>query len=166
MKSIQQILIRANFTTVLIVAVSTQVTFLLPAVAGDNKVYPGSTCLPESSDSASRLTRTGGRIFNPGSQGNVNLRCPIGRDNTTGGTPNSFIDVTGNVQIESCTLNTYRVNGTLITRNQDNDNRFTDVGNGIRRIDIRNANQESQGAYEIQCQLPPGASFVRYSLAE
>lgn len=166
MKFINQHISKRNYATMLIITLLTQVTAVVPAFAGDNKVYPGSGCLPVSAESGSRLIRSGGKITNADSQNNLILVCPIIRDVTTGGVPNSFIDITGGVRLDSCTLNTYNVDGTLVARNQDSDGRFTSLSGGGFRLDIQNASQASQGAYEIACILPPGASLVRYSLSE
>jgi len=123
----------------------------LPATAqGDNKVYAGSNCLAANPDSVANLSRTGGIFTSRNPSGVV---CPIVRDNTSGGNPSAFIFVSGNLSVDSCVLNTYRQDGSLRARTQDSDGQLERIGN-LRKFDIRNAPQVSQGAYEIRCDLP------------
>lgn len=134
-----------RFVVTLAITTLTLTAFSFPAKAGDNKVYSGSACLPVSAESASLLRRTRERTLSPPSgQANVSLVCPIVRDKTGGGSTSSFIDVTGAVRIDRCVLNTYSANGTLVASIQDSDDNFTSVGNGIRRIDIKNTPQIPQ----------------------
>ncbi len=162
MNQIKQIITQTGIELVLTVLL----TFVIsaPAFAGDNKVYPGSACLPVNQIYAPNLVRVGGKTQANGAS--IVVRCPIVRDITGGGIPNSFVDVKGDIDINSCTLNTYRENGTLIAKHGDDDRRFTDMDNDIKRFDMRNATQSNQGAYEIECTLRKGAEIVRYSMAE
>lgn len=164
MRSIKLLFTRTSSSIAIVATLLSQVTFSLPASAGDNKVYPGSGCLPASATYASNLIRVNGKV--QANNSSIVVKCPIVRDTTTGGVPNSFIDVKGNVDIDSCSLNTYKVDGTLIAKHKDSDGSFENIGNGVKRIDIRNADQSNQGAYEIDCVLSAGAEIVRYSLAE
>ena len=163
MNQIKQIITQTGIALVLTVLL----TFVIsaPAFAGDNKVYPGSACLPADPDFVDKLAHTDGKAKNVGSS-QIAVTCPIVRDETGGGIPDSFIDVEGLTNPEACTLNTYRVDGTLIASHKDNNRRLTDVGNGVKRFDIRNAGQSNQGAYEIRCELQRDDAVVRYSMAE
>lgn len=163
MNQIKQIITRTGVA--LIVTTLLSLVISAPAFAGDNKVYPGSACLPADPVFVDKLEHIDGKARNVGNS-QIAVTCPIVRDETGAGIPDSFIDVEGVIDPRACTLDTYRENGTLIARHQDDDRTLTDIGNGVKRFDIRNAGQSSQGAYEIRCELQPDDAVVRYSMAE
>lgn len=120
-----------------------------PALAGDNKVYPGSTCKPINSgttglfygNNATNLTQV---TPNPV---DIDVVCPVVRDNTTGPVgsgPNAFIDVNSNTV--SCSLKTTDEYG-VSTFGSATAVPFQPVaGVNAWRFDIRAIPQVSQGA--------------------
>ncbi len=158
--------------TKIIVVVATLIStaaISAPALAGDNKVYAGSTCKPINSgttglfygNGATNLTHV---TTNPV---DINVVCPVVRDNTTGPVgsgPNAFIDVNSNTV--SCSLDTTTEFGET-TFNSATAVPFQPVaGINVWRFDIQAVPQVSQGAYIVKCTLPPSTSVLRYSVAE
>lgn len=133
-----------------------------PAFAGDNKVYSGSACMPESNPVPAGVSL--GNQLNNFSAGAINVRCPVVRDETgtaEGGGPDAFIDVSS--PTVTCSVNTTRLEGgTFASRTATP----FQVSPGVFRYDIRNVPQVSQGAYNISCRLPQFTSIIRYSVAE
>jgi hypothetical protein len=134
-----------------------------PVFAGDNKVYAGSTCKPTEETGATGLFY-GNNTTNLGLV-NVNVVCPVVRDDTTGpvgGGPNAFIDVNSN--LVTCSFDTTNEYGLGTFNSIAGVPVF--VAAGIYRMDIRGVPQVAQGAYKIRCTLPPNTAILRYSVAE
>lgn len=160
---------RTKAITALLATLISTAALSTPALAGDNKVYPGSTCKPINSgttglfygNGASNLTHV---TPNPV---DINVACPVVRDNTTGPVgsgPNAFIDVNSNTV--SCSLDTTDEFG-VATLNSTTAVPFQPVaGVNAWRFDIRAVPQVSQGAYIVKCTLPPSTSVLRYSVSE
>jgi hypothetical protein len=131
-----------------------------PARAGDNKVYAGSTCKPTTETGTTGMFY-GNNATNLGAA-NVNVVCPVVREVTTGGTPNAYVDVNSNAV--TCTLVTTNATGLGIFDSGTAAPVF--LAAGVYRIDIQGVGQVSQGAYHIDCTLPPATAVLRYSIAE
>lgn len=146
----------AAFVTILILTAGLSA----PALAGDNKVYAGSTCKPVEETGTTGLYY-GNNTTNLGAV-DVDVVCPVVRDVTTGAAPNAYIDV-----------NSSSVSCTVVVSNADGLGTF-DTGSaapvllaaGVYRIDIQGVSQVSQGSYHIACNLPPTTAILRYSVAE
>jgi hypothetical protein len=135
-------------------------TLAAPALAGDNKVYSGSTCKPTTETGATGMFY-GNNATNLGGA-NVNVVCPVVREVTAGGTPNAYVDVNSNAV--TCTFVTTNANG-LGTFDSGTAAPVLLVA-GVYRIDIQGVGQVGQGAYHIDCTLPPATAVLRYSVAE
>lgn len=131
-----------------------------PALAGDNKVYSGSTCKPTTETGATGMFY-GNNATNLGGA-NVNVVCPVVREVTSGGTPNAYVDVNSNAV--SCTFVTTNANGLGTFDSGTAAPAF--LAAGVYRIDIQGVAEVSQGAYHIDCTLPPATAVLRYSVAE
>jgi hypothetical protein len=133
-----------------------------PALAGNNKVYPGSNCKPQESGTTG--IAYGHNATNTGNT-TVTVKCPIVRENTTGpvgGGPNSYIYVNSNTV--SCTFRTSNLYGVGTFNSQTPAPTF--VTAGVYRINIAAVPQVSQGSYHISCTLPPQTAVLLYSVAE
>jgi hypothetical protein len=103
-----------------------------------------------------------GNNFNNFSTQSISVRCPVVRDETGSlGGPSAFIDVSS--PTVKCSVNTTKLeSGTFASRTATPFQVFP----GVFRYDIRNVPQVAQGAYNIECSLPPSTSIFRYSVAE
>jgi len=131
-----------------------------PALAGDNKVYSGSTCKPTTETGATGMFY-GNNATNLGAA-NINVVCPVVREITSGGTPNAYVHVNSNTV--SCTFVTTNANG-LGTFDSGTAAPAL-LAAGVYRIDIQGVGQVGQGAYHIDCTLPPATAVLHYSVAE
>jgi hypothetical protein len=133
-----------------------------PALAGNNKIYPGSNCKPlESGTTGIAYGHNATNIGNT----TVGVKCPIVRENTTGpvgGGPNSYIYVSSNTV--SCRFRTSDLYGRGTFNEQTSNPVF--VANGVYRINIAAVPQVSQGSYHISCTLPSQTAVLLYSVAE
>lgn len=168
MNQIKQIIKRIGVA--LIVTVLLTLVFSTPAFAGDNKVYPGSACLPQSPTDAQNFFRSGGVARIGSNRFLTSIHCPIVRDVTNtagGGGPDAFIDVKGSgFNQDTCELRTYTVTGEIHEDRGDDDGRLESIGNGTLRYRIDDIPQIDQGAYEVACRMPQNTQLVRYSVAE
>ena len=168
MNRIKQIITRTGVA--LIVTVLLTLVISAPAFAGDNKVYPGSACLPQSPTDASNFFRAGGVARVGSDRFNTSIHCPVVRDITStagGGGPDAFIDVKGSgFNRNTCELRTYTVTGELHQNRGDDDGTLESIGNGALRYRIDNIPQIDQGAYEVACRMPQNTQLVRYSISE
>ncbi|WNN91621.1 hypothetical protein [Gloeocapsopsis dulcis] len=150
-----------KFFAVLVGMLVSTAAISAPALAADNKVYPGGACTAINSGTAGLFH---GNATTNLSNVNINVTCPVVRDVTgtaEGGGPDAFIDVSS--PSVSCSLNTLNLQGgTHASRTATPFQLFPNVF----RYDIRNVPQVSQGAYRIACFLPPGTAVLRYSVAE
>lgn len=134
-----------------------------PARAGDNKVYAGSTCKPIDETVPTSLYY-GNNATNLSLVDDVHVVCPVVRDVTTGPAngPNAYIDVSANTV--SCDFVTTNANGLGTFASVTAAPVF--LAAGVYRIDIQGIPQVGQGAYHIDCTLPPSTAVLRYSVAE
>ena len=168
MNQIKQIITRTGVA--LVVTVLLTLVISAPAFAGDNKVYPGSACLPQSPTDAENFFRSGGVARIGSNRFRTSIHCPVVRDVTStadGGGPDAFIDVKGSgFNRDTCELRTYRVTGELYQARGDDDGGLEPIGNGTLRYRIDNIPQIDQGAYEVACRMPMDTQLVRYSVGE
>lgn len=133
-----------------------------PAFAGDNKVYSGSNCMPESNPVPAGVFLTN-RINNASGK-TIRVRCPVTRDVTgspEGGGPDAAIEVSS--PSVNCRFNSARIDGlTFASRTATP----FQVSSGVFKYDIKDVPQVTQGAYIIACTLPTSTSIFRYSVTE
>ncbi|MBD2537592.1 hypothetical protein [Coleofasciculus sp. FACHB-SPT36] len=146
------------------------------ALAGDNKVYAGSMCQPETSASNQQFSRAAGQFSVQGTT-SINLHCPVVRDITSGtengsAGPLAFVHVfSRNAQSTTlqCELRANQPNS-LSFQFQKLTIALSGGATGTPKKHVFNFTgpvaQTANGAYEVVCSLPPGTGVASYSIAE
>jgi hypothetical protein len=146
------------------------------ALAGDNKVYAGSMCQPETSASNQQFSRAAGQFSVQGTT-SINLHCPVVRDITSGtengsAGPLAFVHVfSRNAQSTTlqCELRANQPNS-LSFQFQKLTIALSGGATGTPKKHMFNFTgpvaQTANGAYEVVCSLPPGTGVASYSVAE
>jgi hypothetical protein len=149
--------------TVLVATLMFTAALVAPARAADNKVYAGSNCKPVDETVPTSLYY-GNNATNLSLVDDAHVVCPVVRDVTTGPAngPNAYIDVSSNTV--SCDFVTTNANGLGTFASVTSVPVF--LAAGVYRFDIQGIPQVGQGAYLIDCTLPPSTSILRYSVAE
>jgi hypothetical protein len=136
------------------------------AVAGDNKIYPGSMC--ESFDGSSDVKKTGvSAIINSNYTFNRTVYCPVVRDNTTNtdGTGDIWVYVyrssygTGAL---TCTFySTSATDGAIVNYYSKSTSAV-----GAIKLTIPVPNSTAGGPYDIVCVLPARSEVYTYQVLE
>ena len=139
-----------------------------PAVAADNKAYPGSMCQPFSGAPDIEVDGGNSAIWNTSATNSRTVSCPFVRDNTinfTGAAGDLWVYVNRsgvNADPLTCTFySTSASNGATVYQFSRN---TTAVG--AVRLNIPITSSTSPGPYSMLCSLPPQSVLYAYLLPE
>ena len=138
------------------------------AVAGDNKVYPGSMCQPREPTQELRITNAGATLLNISDLHHQEVVCPFVRDNTinengTSGELWVFVDrEPPSTTAFRCTFTVSRIeDGGIAFAFHD---QFT--GLGPARLEIPITHSIPLGPYTMSCVIPPRSMIYGYAVPE
>ena len=137
-----------------------------PALADDNKMYPGSFCQLEDTGTDVRASATGA-MYNYASFSH-HVNCPILRDRTTNtdGTDDVWVNVNrsgaaGTLPL-SCTF--YSIDGN--TGAVVYFNSASTTATGWQKLVIPVSKSASYGPYSLHCTIPIASQILDYQLSE
>lgn len=147
------------------------------AHAGDEKIFPGSSCQPAHPSDAGKLMYTAAGVKNI-SSGSAKIRCPVVRENIR--TPSGVIEVwltgmrekPGSYTLPPRTdLTDWQCIFTATNhRGESVSSEVThlpvNVGRVVRKLTGIDQSHVEAGHYSLGCWLPSGATFVEYEVEE
>jgi hypothetical protein len=147
-----------------------------PANSFDYKIHPGALCQPERGDQAVHFNRIAGFIVHTIAGATPVVTCPIIRDRVPhAGRKDELTRIDAGMHFSigfgqetkiKCQWKSSDENGRLIARLDPNTKFISPLGTLSIFWDVKPSDTAIDGAYSIDCQIPAGATLLRYVIGE
>jgi hypothetical protein len=147
-----------------------------PANSYDYKIHPGALCQPQWGDQAVNFNRRAGNIVLSAALAMSDVTCPIIRDRVPHwGRPDERTRIDAGMHLSigvgqetsiKCQWISTDENGKIIAELDPNTMYTSPLGTFSMFWDVKPSDTAIDGAYSIDCQIPAGATLLRYVIGE